>query len=133
MSMKPITVAAVRKIADEFGYDQVVVIARAVSDGGAEHVTTYGAGSAHRAIAARTGDFLKHQVMGWPNDASLPAAYEDFRVKAMRTAIEDILDIFDEKISPIDRLKQIECIAAGALLELHMDIGAQADLDEARP
>jgi len=64
----PIPVEAARSIADRFGYDQVMVIARRVGDeplAHGEHVTTYGRGE-HRAVAARLGDFIKHKVMGWP-------------------------------------------------------------------
>lgn len=61
--MKEIPIAAAKRIADEYGYDQVVVIARAVGRG--EHVTTYGRNKEHCRIAAQIGDFLKHKVMGW--------------------------------------------------------------------
>lgn len=64
--MKPIPIGAVKRMADEFGYDQVVVVARAVGDGGGEHVTTYGRDAAHCSVAARMGDFFKHKLMGWP-------------------------------------------------------------------
>lgn len=40
--MKPIPIARGRDIAEQYGYDQVVIIARRVGDGGGEHVTTYG-------------------------------------------------------------------------------------------
>jgi hypothetical protein len=62
----PIPVKAAKEIARAYGYDQVIVIARAVGDGGGEHVTTYGRDQANCDIAARVGDFLKHKVMGWP-------------------------------------------------------------------
>lgn len=66
MKAKPIPVSAAKRVADEFGYDQVVIIARKVGDGGVEHVTTYGKDKANCDVAARIGDFLKHKVMGWP-------------------------------------------------------------------
>ena len=58
-------VSAAKHIAEKYGYDQVVVIARKVGDGGGEHCTTYGRDKANCAVAARIGDFLKYKVMGW--------------------------------------------------------------------
>lgn len=63
--MKPIPISAAEKIAKTYGYDQVIVIARAVGDNGGEHITTYGRNKVHCAVAARIGNFLKHTVMGW--------------------------------------------------------------------
>lgn len=61
--MKAIPISAARRIADDYGYDQVVIIARAVGEG--EHVTTYGKDKANCAVAAQIGNFLKFKVMGW--------------------------------------------------------------------
>ena len=72
--LKPIPVSAAKKIAQLYGYDQVIVIARRVGeapDPCGEHVTTYGRDAQHCSVAARVGDFLKHQVMKWPRDAGL--------------------------------------------------------------
>lgn len=66
--MKPIPVSAAERIAKLYGYDQVIVIARKVGqdpEPHGEHVTTYGANREHCGAAAKTGDFLKFQVMGW--------------------------------------------------------------------
>ena len=63
---KPIPISAARKIAEQYGYDQVVVMARKVGPDGTEHVTTYGVSKAHCEIAAKMGHFLKHKIMGWP-------------------------------------------------------------------
>ncbi len=65
----PIPVSAGKRIADEFGYDQVVIVGRRV--GGFEHVTTYGRDAAHCSVAARMGHFFKHKLMGWPEPDSL--------------------------------------------------------------
>ena len=65
--MKPIPISAARAIAEKYGYDQVIVIARAVEQG--EHVTTYGKDKANCDVAARCGDFLKFKVMGWQEAA----------------------------------------------------------------
>lgn len=64
-----IPVSAAKDIADRYGYDQVVIIARRVGDEPephGEHVTTYGRDKAHCGVAARVGNFIKHKIMGWP-------------------------------------------------------------------
>lgn len=66
--MKPIPISAAKRIAEQYGYDQVVVIARAVGPDGGEHVTTYGRDRANCDVAARIGEFLKFKVMGWVRD-----------------------------------------------------------------
>ena len=66
--MKPIPVSAAERIAKEYDYDQVIVIARKVGEGGGEHVTTYGRNRAHCSVAASIGDFLKRKVMRWPEN-----------------------------------------------------------------
>ena len=66
--MKPIPITEARQIAERFGYDQVVIVARKVGDDtGGEHVTTYGADPANCEVAARIGTTLKHHLMGWPS------------------------------------------------------------------
>lgn len=66
--MKPIPISAAQKIAEQYGYSQVVIIARAVGEG--EHCTTYGVDKANCDVAARIGDFLKYKVMNWVWDAA---------------------------------------------------------------
>lgn len=66
--MKPIPIEAAKRIAKDYGYDQVIVIARKTGDIGGEHVTTYGVDPVHCKVAADTGNFLKYKVMGWPRD-----------------------------------------------------------------
>lgn len=63
--MTPIPITAAQSIAKDYGYHQVVIIARCVGDNGGEHVTTYGVDQANCSVAARIGDFLKYKVMGW--------------------------------------------------------------------
>lgn len=68
-AMRPIPISAGKRIADEYGYDQVIIIARKVGeapDPHGEHVTTYGVNTVHCAVAAKIGDFFKHKLMGWP-------------------------------------------------------------------
>lgn len=85
--MKPIPVSAGKRIADEFDYDQVVIVARKV--GGGEHVTSYGIDKAHCDVAAKMGDFFKYKLMKWePEGVSRtePALTDALRdVKAERT------------------------------------------------
>lgn len=67
--MVPIPVSAAERIAKNFGYDQVIIIARRVGDDPAphgEHVTTFGVNAEHCGVAARVGNFIKHKIMGWP-------------------------------------------------------------------
>jgi len=61
-------------VAEDYGYDQVVIVARKVGDGGGEHVTTYGVDRENCAVAARIGDFLKYEVMNWVKEDARPPA-----------------------------------------------------------
>jgi len=78
--MKPIPISAAKRIADEYGYDQVMVYARKVdrpagtgetaSDAikGGEHMTTYGVNKVHCAAMKRISNFLQIKIMGWPDN-----------------------------------------------------------------
>jgi hypothetical protein len=66
--MKRIPITAAQRIAEQYGYDQVVIIARKVGEDSnphGEHVTTYGVDKANCDVAARIGNFLKYKIMGW--------------------------------------------------------------------
>jgi hypothetical protein len=68
-TMKPIPIAAAEKIAKDYGYDQVIIIARRIGEEPephGEHLTTYGINKVHCDVAARTGSFIQHKIMGWP-------------------------------------------------------------------
>lgn len=65
--MKRIPISAARRIADEYDYDQVIVIARKVGEDGGEHVTTYGRNKENCGVAAHIGNYIKHKIMDWPN------------------------------------------------------------------
>ena len=67
-SKKRIPIAAAQRVAEQYGYDQVVIIARKVGPQGigGEHVTTYGVDKANCDVAARVGNTIKHKIMGWP-------------------------------------------------------------------
>jgi len=73
--VKRIPILAAREIAERYGYDQVIIIARKVGEGESEehgeHCTTYGVDKAHCDVAARIGNFLKFKVMGWVQERSL--------------------------------------------------------------
>jgi hypothetical protein len=61
-----IPISAAKRIAHKYDYDQVVIIGRKVGEGGNEHVTTYGKDKEHCGVAARIGNYLKYEVMKWP-------------------------------------------------------------------
>lgn len=64
--MRAIPISAAKKIAEDYGYDQVVIIGRAINQG--EHITTYGRDEQNCGVAARIGDYLKHKIMGWSRE-----------------------------------------------------------------
>lgn len=59
-------IKAARNIAKDYGWDQVIIVARKVGDDGYEHVVTYGKDAAHCEAAARAGNAIKHHLMKWP-------------------------------------------------------------------
>lgn len=63
---KAIPVKAASALALQYGFDQVIIVARRVGEG--ESVTTYGKGRIHKDIAARTGEYLQREVMGWARE-----------------------------------------------------------------
>jgi hypothetical protein len=88
--MLPIPISAAERIAKDYGYDQVVVMARRISnplppinpmtanpdDGiSGEHITTYGVNTTHCAVAAMMGDTLK-DIAGWPERADFDLVRE---------------------------------------------------------
>ncbi|MDD9738467.1 hypothetical protein PVW47_01595 [Marinovum sp. SP66] len=68
--MKDIPISAAKDIAQRYGYDQVMILARKVDtfdEEGGEHVTTYGVDPENCEVAARIGTTVKHHLMGWPS------------------------------------------------------------------
>ena len=65
--MKRIPIAAAQRVAEQYGYDQVVIIARKVGEDGGEHVTTYGVDKANCDVAGRIGSCIKTLIMRWPD------------------------------------------------------------------
>jgi hypothetical protein len=68
--MKRIPIKAAQRIADDYGYDQVIIYARKVGQGpgSGEHVTTYGVNKDHCNAAGLIGDHLKYKVFGWKEE-----------------------------------------------------------------
>jgi len=66
---KRIPITAAKRVAEEYGYDQVLVYARKTGEPGGEHMTTYGVNKTHCSIAAAMADRLQ-RFMGWKTDAS---------------------------------------------------------------
>lgn len=62
---RAIPISAAKRIAEEYGYEQVVIIGRRHTDQSGEHCTTYGVTKADCAVAAKMGDVLK-KAMHWP-------------------------------------------------------------------
>lgn len=65
--MKRIPISAAKLVAEQYGYDQVVIYARKVGespDPNGEHMTTYGVTKVHCDVAARIGKSLQ-KFMGW--------------------------------------------------------------------
>ena len=69
--MKPIPISAARRVAEQYGYDQVVIVARKVNGG--EHCTTYGVDKANCDVAARIGNFFKFNLMKWSGQCDCAA------------------------------------------------------------
>lgn len=66
--MKRIPIKAAKAIAKDYGYDQVIIVARSVGEKGGEHMTTYGKNKEHCGIAAQCGKFLQEKIMGWHDE-----------------------------------------------------------------
>jgi hypothetical protein len=62
---KRIPIAAAKRVAEDYGYDQVMIFARKVGDDGMEHMTTYGVTKAHCSVMAQIAKFLQTKIMGW--------------------------------------------------------------------
>ncbi len=62
--MKRIPITAAKRIAEDYGYDQVVIYARKVGEAGGEHMTTYGKTKVHCNVAALIAKKLQ-EFMGW--------------------------------------------------------------------
>ncbi len=63
---KHLTLEEGKRLLEEYGLHQVVIIGRRVGEDGYVNVLTHGTDMAHSAVAARIGECLKTEVMGWP-------------------------------------------------------------------
>ena len=69
--MKPIPVSAAEVIANLYGFDQVIIVARRVGGPGetsGEHVTNYGVDPEHRETARKLAGRVKFELLGWKLD-----------------------------------------------------------------
>jgi len=64
-SMIPISSA--KQMADNYNYDQIIILGRRVGKDGEETLTTYGKTKKHCGVAAMIGKFLKDKVFKWKN------------------------------------------------------------------
>lgn len=77
--MKRIPIKAAKAIAEEYGYDQVMIYARKVGEPPAEHgehMTTYGVTKEHCSAMARIASYLQNKIMGWNTTSSTVAVTE---------------------------------------------------------
>ncbi len=82
---RPIPVSAAERIAKDYGYDQVAIVARRVGDApdpNGEHVTTYGVDPENCNVAGRIGMAIKHHLMKWPH----PIFSEGRKVRVVTTS-----------------------------------------------
>jgi hypothetical protein len=64
---RAIPITAAKRIAKDYGWDQVIIYARRCDDKNGEHITTYGINREHCSAAAKIGAWLK-KVAGWPEE-----------------------------------------------------------------
>lgn len=91
--VKKIPITAARRIAEDYGYHQVVIMARITGEveGPEECVTTYGINKTHCGVAAMMGDKLK-QIAQWPGVDATTQKIADLeaRVKAQIAEMNDL-------------------------------------------
>lgn len=87
--MKPIPISAAKRIAEDYGLHQVVIMGRVTGDvpGPDEHITTYGINVQHCRIAAYMGDKLK-EVAQWPDIDATTKKIADLEAQVKDQAAE---------------------------------------------
>lgn len=122
--LKPIPIDAAKRVADQYGYDQVIVFGRRVGDAPnphGEHLTTYGVNKIHCDVAAQVGNFLKTKIMGWHEAATAGLRAHAAEPEAAtgleecRTALQWILNIARDPSGIDDPLDNVGGIAEQAL------------------
>ena len=113
--MKPIPISAAKVIADKYGYDQVVIIARKVGDDGGEHVASYGVDKANGDAAARVGNFLKARIMGWPDE--LKALADRFLVWPLPKSVRSDLCVTEDYAFPRSGTNLLSADEANQMIE----------------
>jgi enhancing lycopene biosynthesis protein 2 len=112
MEMKPIPIFAAARIANDYGYDQVVIMARKVSGlpiklpigdpiESGEYITTYGVNQVHCDVAALMGNTLK-RIAQWPSRddmENLNQLYDD-----LSSGVFDYDDHREEQIESLRKL-----------------------------
>lgn len=65
--MKRIPITAAKAIAEQYGYEQVMIYARKVGDTPdcGEWVTTYGTTKAHCSAMAKIAAYIQEKILGW--------------------------------------------------------------------
>ena len=66
--LKPIPISAAKRIAKDYGYDQVIIYGRrchTTPEPHGEHLTTYGRTKEHCSVAGRIGTYLKNEIFKW--------------------------------------------------------------------
>ena len=51
-----------RDIAEAYGYDQVIIIARKAGEDGGQHINTFGSVKSRHMVMAMTGEFAKFRL-----------------------------------------------------------------------
>ena len=90
----PIPIRSAESIGRRFGYDQVVVFGRRVSDDpklAGEHMTTWGRNRDHCQVAKHIGNTLKDDVMKWPSPRAEAIADLISRRGDWKTAVEAMI------------------------------------------
>lgn len=64
---KPIPIEAAKRIAQQYGYQQVMIYARHC-DAGGEHMTTYGVNREHCNAMGVIGKYLREKIMRWTKE-----------------------------------------------------------------
>lgn len=92
--MVDIPITAAKRIAEDYGYDQVVIMARrchTTPEPHGEHVTTYGRTVDHCRVAAMMGDKLKHLGLWFDVDvAEQKIAELEARIRAQDDEINNL-------------------------------------------